>query len=699
MHIKKDIVFRIYFCFFIMVVMGAAVVGKAYKIQTERDGYWSALADSLSTDLKSIPAERGNIYSADDRLLATSLPFFELRLDLASPAMTREIFNDHVDDLARKMSAHFGDKSYEEYKRMLIRGRERGDRYMLIRRRVEYDELNEIKTWPLFNLGQYKGGLIVITRQTRKLPYGVLASRTIGYVRENAQSVGLEARYDDILAGREGRRLMQRIAGGTWVPLTDENAIEPKNGRDLYTTIDVNLQDVAESSLMQSMQRHDADHGCVVVMEVETGAIRAIANLGRLRDGSYGEIYNYAVGTRTEPGSTFKVASMLAMLEDGHVSLNDTIDINHGHAKFYGYDMFDAGNWNPYTRIPAWKAFAISSNVGLAGFADKAYGKDHKGFYKRLAQYRLTEPTGVPIAGEPDPFIKNPETDSWSKLSVPWMSTGYEVQLTPLQTLAFYNAIANGGTLVRPRIVEKVMDHGKVVETFGPEEVARQISTPEAIAQITEMLVRTVEEGTARKIKSPHYSIAGKTGTARINDRERGYIDKYQASFAGFFPADAPKYSCIVVVLGPSKGMTHGGEVAAPVFKEVADKVMALDLEQFGPFNAGDEPVLFAVSDVTASVNDYKALAKGLGWPVEVPTGTPYLKSVAVEDGTPALEPVEAQAGLVPDVRGMGIDDALYQLENAGIRVQFIGRGRVKEQSLPPGRQVTGGMTIQLKLG
>jgi len=698
-HIKRDILVRVYACFFIMVVVGVAVVGKAYKIQVDRDGYWAAIADSLSTDLISIPAERGNIYSSDDRLLATSLPYFELRMDLASPAMTKEIFDNNVEGLAREMADHFGDKTYNEYKRSLISARERENRYYLIKRRVDYNELNEIKTWPLFELGKYKGGLIVETKQTRKQPYGHLASRTIGYERENAQSIGLEAQYGYLLAGKEGRRLMQRIAGGTWVPLNDENAIEPMNGKDVYTSVDVNLQDVAETSLMHSMDTHNADHGCVVVMEVKTGAIKAIANLGKRADGSYGEIYNYAVGKRTEPGSTFKVASMLALLEDGHVSPDDTIDINHGHMKFYGYDMWDAGNWSPHAEIPAWMVFAKSSNVGIAKFANDAYKLDHNALYQKLKQYHLTDKTGVGILGEPEPYIKDPEVNAWSRLTVPWMSTGYEIELTPLQTLTFYNAIANGGTMVRPRLVEKVLDHGKVIRTFEPEIIDKQISTPEALAQITDMMVKVVEGGTARKIKSEHYQIAGKTGTARLNDPVKGYIDKYQASFAGFYPADDPKYSCVVVVLGPSKGMTHGGSVAAPVFKEIADKVMSVDLDMYEPYNVGVEKKQIASAGFTASVNDYKLLAAEFGMEAGEFADAAYVKASVNDEGQPVVTAVSFESEVVPDVRGMSLDDALYQMENAGIRVQFNGRGHVLEQSLKAGEPVKANMTIELQLG
>ena len=354
----------------------------------------------------------------------------------------------------------------------------------------------------------------------------------------------------------------------------------------------------------------------------------------------------------------------------------------------------------PHQRIPAWKAFAKSSNVGIAKLTNEAYRHDRDKFYSKLKQFRLTEKTGVTIKGEPKPFIKDPAVDEWSRLSVPWMSTGYEVQITPLQMLTFYNAIANGGVMVKPQLVEKVMDHGRVMETFGPEVLSRQISTDKAIGQITEMMISVVEEGTATKLKSEHYKIAGKTGTARIHDSELGYIDKYQASFAGFYPADNPKYSCIVVVLGPSNGMTHGGQVAGPVFKEIADKIMSVDLEMHEIFNDADEQTpLMAISGCTASVTDYRTLAREFGLIHEDYADADYINISTRENGELELTSVKMEDSKVPDVKGMSLDDALYQLENAGLKVSFKGSGKVVRQSIKPGTDILKNSIIQLQLG
>lgn len=699
MNIKKNILYRVYLIFFVMVVLGVAIVGKAYKIQTQNNGYWAALADSLSTDLISIEAERGNIYSADGALLATSLPYFELRVDFASPAMTKQIFDENVEALSEKMAEKFGTKTAYQYKQELVRARSRGSRYYLLKRRVDYNELSKIKQWPLFSEGKYKGGLIVITKQSRQLPYGYLAKRTIGYQRENAQSVGLEGQYNEYLSGKQGERLMQRIAGGTWIPLTDENAIDPENGKDIYTTINVNLQDLAETALLRALETHNAKHGCVVVMEVETGYIKAIANLGQTKSGKYDEIYNYAVGRKTEPGSTFKAASMLAMLEDGLVHPDDTVNVNHGHSMFYGRHMYDAGGWTKYENLPAWKAFSTSSNVGLAKLTNKAYRNKKLDLYKKLQQYNLTDKTEVPISGEPTPTIKNPEKDAWMKTYIPWMSTGYSIELTPLQTLAFYNAIANDGKMVKPQLVDRVVEMGKEVKVFKTEVIEKRISSEKAIDQLRGMMEKVVEEGTARNIKSEHYAIAGKTGTSKIFDtREGAYVKRYRASFAGYFPADAPKYSCIVFIEEPRNGKTHGGSVAAPVFKEIADKVMAADLEMQQPFNDGENLTYLTDNSFSTSLGNYERLAKTFNLELQQLDNVDFVQAKVDDKGKSKLKTLAMKENLVPNVTGMTIDEALFILENAGLKVKFQGAGKVKKQSVDAGEKIIKNATIHLEL-
>lgn len=692
MHIKKEILLRTYLCFAVICLFGLAIVAQAFNIQTMDNRHWAKMADSLSTALISIPAERGNVYSSDGHLLATSLPTFELRVDFASDAMSDEVFYGNVDALSKKLAEKFKDKSATEYKNSLIKARKSKNRYYLLKRNVDYRTLNEIKTWPIFELGKYKGGLIVITHQKRKKPYGTLAERTIGYSRSNAQSIGLEAVYDEYLSGVQGKRLMQRIAGGTWIPLTDENAINPKDGADIITTINLNIQDVAEDALRKTLTEQGAEYGCVVVMEVETGAIRAISNLGRQADGSYAEDFNYAVGSATEPGSTFKVASLLAMLEQGCINPKDSVHVSKGNTTFFGYPMKDVGFLKDYLTVE--EILARSSNIGTAKFALKCFKDNQKAFFNALQSYHLFQMTGINLPGEAKPYITPYE--KFSKLSVPWMSTGYEVQLTPLQILRFYNAIANNGRMMNPYLVEKIIDKTKVVKEFKPEEVDSKIASKESLEKLKQMMVGVVENGTAKAIKPSYYTIAGKTGTAKFNDATKGYVRKYQASFAGFFPAESPKYSAIVVVVSQEGQLMHGGAIAAPVFKAISDRMMGMDSR----FIAIAEPKADSVPDIltfiTSPQNVFNISDK-FKWKYNQVEQGEYFR-VTKKSNTVELVPVNLSEKSIPDVRGMFADEAITLLEEKGIRVNLYGRGKVVSQSIRPGEIIIKGSTIVLEL-
>lgn len=693
MNIKKDILYRIYFCFLVIALFGFAILFRAFKIQTENDGHWAKMADSLSTALISIPAERGNVYSSDGHLLATSLPTFELRIDFASDAMTDDIFYSNVEALAQKMAENFKDKSKEQYKNMLVKARKSKNRYFLLKRNVDYRMLNDIKEWPLFSLGKYKGGLIVITHQKRKKPYGTLAERTIGYTRSNAQNIGLEAVYDEYLSGVQGKRLMQRIAGGNWIPLTDENAINPKDGADIITTINLNIQDVAEDALMRTLQTHNAEYGCVIVMEVETGAIRAISNLSLHPDGRYIEEYNYAVGSATEPGSTFKVASYLAMLEQGCLSLDDSVYVSKGSTTFFGYPMKDVSFKKDY--LTAEEVLARSSNIGTAKFALKCFKDNQRAFFDKLQAFHLFEETGINLPGEAKPYITPYE--KFSKLSLPWMSTGYEVQLTPLQTLRFYNAIANNGKMVSPYLVEKIVDKTKAIKTFKPEVIDNKIASKESIELLKKLMLSVVETGTAKSIKPSYYTIAGKTGTAKINDPRTGYsVKKYQASFAGFFPVENPKYSAIVVVVSREGQLLHGGSIAAPVFKEISDRIMGMDTKFIAvaePDSTLGDGVLSFISSPQYVFN----ISDKFDWKYNQIEQGEYFAVNKRADKVELL-PINIQDNIIPNVKGMFADEAISLLEERGIRVNIVGRGKVISQSIKPGEKLIKGSVILLEL-
>ncbi|MBK8674707.1 MAG: transpeptidase family protein [Bacteroidetes bacterium] len=696
MSIKSNILWRIYFCFAAMFVFGLAIVGKAYHTQTVDNGYWRSLADSTTTKLQKLEPERGNIYSSDDRLLATSLPLFNLRVDFASDAMTDDMFNHDLDSLALMCAQKFKDRSKEEYKRLFVRARDRKRRYFILQNKVDYAAVQEIKKWPLFRLGKYKGGLLVEMVPTRKNPYGTLAERTIGYVRENAQSIGIESQYNNYLAGREGQKLMRRIAGGIFVPISHENAIEPIEGKDVITTIDVNLQDATQNALEKAMKLNDAEYGTCVVMEVNTGAIKAISNLGKSKNGTFAENFNYAVASSTEPGSTFKLASYLALLDDGFIKLTDSVNISFGRANICGHTIKDDGNVFPLFRTIT-NAFAKSSNVAVARLCKKHYGNNKEGFYKKFKQFGLTEPTQIELKGEPFPTMSKPS--QWSCTSVPWKAHGYELKLTPLQLLSFYNAVANGGKKMKPYLVQRVMDNGKVVMENKPQVAIEKIASDYAIGEAVKMLKAVVDTGTARKIRSPYYSIGGKTGTAEINEPGRGYTGKNQASFVGFFPAEAPKYSCIVVIVGPSGILTHGGDVAAPVFKEIADRIMSADPTMHKKVNHFTSKDTFGLMPalVKGDLQEIISLSKIFGIKNPEMEEVDYVTARWVNKvGT--IAKINNKEGFVPDVMGLCIDDALFLLENMGLKVSFTGYGKVKSQSILPNTKLVKGSKINLIL-
>lgn len=693
MNIKQDILIRIYLVFVFICIAGAAVLVKAYQIQTYKGNYWVAMSDSLTTKLFEINAERGNIYSEDERLLATSLPYFDLFVDFGSKAMSDELFENNVDSLAICMANTYEDKSAAAYKKAFVIARKYKKHYFPLKKGVDYAQLKVIQQWPLFRAGKYKGGLIVETKQKRKNPYGILAQRTIGYSREKAD-VGLEAKYNHYLQGAKGKVLKQKIAGGTWVPIDKDNAIEPKNGKDIITTLDINLQDVAESALDSAITVSQAKYGCVVVMEVKTGAIKAIANLGWDASGRLTETVNYAVSHRSEPGSTFKLVSYLAMLDDGLISLRDSINISGGVANFSGAIMRDD---HPSKNIlnPV-EAFAQSSNVAVARFMLKAYGKNKSRFYDKMEQFGITSKTGIDLKGEANPGISTP--DKWSKLSLPWKATGYENLLTPLQLLSFYNAVANGGTRMQPYLVSKIVDNGKVVKEFKPVVQSKAIASAEAIKNAHILLRAVVEDdhGTGRGIRSSFFRFAGKTGTAKILD-ETGYGNANQAMFCGFFPAEAPKYSCIVMIYSPQGIYRTGGGIAAPVFKTIAEKILSTDLTIGNTVNTGARPQSPSNVKVNGEVHQVKAIAERWKKEFNLSDSINYV-DLKLNKSAVNIKPVSIRENMVPDVIGMAFDDALFLLENAGLRISYTGRGKVVSQSIAVGTAVKDGDIIKIQL-
>lgn len=700
MSIRKDILLRVYFTFVLLAIVGFAIFGRAVQVQLFQGEKWKKMSDSLTTDFIDVEAGRGNIYSEDGSLLATSLPEYEIRMDLQTETLTKEIFDENVDSLAICLANLFKDKTALEYERKLIKARREGQRYLLLKRAVTYPQLKKMKEFPIFRMGKNKGGLLVIQKNKRIQPYKTLASRTIGYKVQGVQPVGLEGAFDTELGGKTGKRLVQRISGGVWMPLNDEDEIAPQDGYDIITTIDVNIQDVAQNALNQQLIKHNADHGCVILMEVATGEIKAIANLTRIQEGVYQEKYNYAIGEATEPGSTFKLASYMAALEDGIFSPDDTVDTDGGKYRIYNHTLSDSHEGG-YGRIPMRKAFEVSSNVAIAKKINNGYKDNPEKFVERLKQFGLDTKIQLQIPGTPKPRVKTPESSDWSGLSLPLLSIGYEIAMTPMQTLLLYNAVANNGKMVSPIMVKELRSLGQTIQTYETKVLKKKIASDETLLKVRRMMEGVVKEGTAKNLSTTVYQIAGKTGTARIAQGASGYKGKrvYLASFCGYFPADNPKYSMIVVVTDPSSSGYYGNVVAGPIFKEIADKVYATQLDMHK-----DMMITYAstTKEIPLAKNGLKEqtikVYNKIGVSAQSVNNDAEWVSTERKDNAIALSPKEINKGIVPDVKGMGLQDALYLLENSGLRAIVRGSGKVVQQSLTSGQAIRKGANIIIEL-
>ena len=698
---NREFMIRSLVVFSAILLFGLAVMVKAVLIQVVEGDYWREKAENLTTVYRDIEAVRGNIYSDDGSMMATSVPIYEVRMDLNADGLKNEVFNSEIDSLSICLAGLFKEQSAVEWKRELVTARQNGSRYHLIKRRVKYGQMKALREFPIFNLGKYQGGLIVLQQNKREKPFRMLAARTIGYDREGVTPVGLEGAYSAELAGVSGKRLMQKISGGLWMPINDENEIEPMDGYDIHTTVNLNIQDVAENALLKQLERHDAHHGCVILMEVETGAIKAIANLSRDDDGDYWEYYNYAIGESAEPGSTFKLPSLVVALEDGFIELKDSVDAGNGKAEFHGETMRDSKEGG-YGKISVKETFAYSSNIGLMRLIERHYANEPAKFIKGLRKMNLGEPIGIEIAGEGDPLIKDPSNKSWSLISYLWSSIGYEVKMTPLQILTFYNAIANDGKMMKPQFVRRVTNKSSVVKEFEPQVISKQVCSIETAKKAQELMKAVVNIGTAKNLKSSNYQIAGKTGTARIAKSSEGYGKKisYQASFAGYFPADNPKYSCIVVMNAPNRAVYYASHVAAPIFEEIADKVYATSIKIHDELQ--EQGAITSLTKVPVSKNgsqrDLTRVFEELHVPVS--SDNPEEKWVVTQTGHDKVRMGRRAIveNLVPNVIGMSVQDAVFILENSGLKVRMKGRGVIKEQSIAPGERIIRGQNITLEM-
>lgn len=699
MNIRTDILLRVYIAFGLIVLFAFAVLFKLFHVQFVEGEKWKDMADSLSTRFANVEAARGNIYSVDGSLLATSVPEYEVRMDMLAGGIEKdEVFYEKVDSLAAKLSSFFGDKSTKQYSRMLREARGDKARYLLLKRNVTHQELKEIRKFPIFNMGRYKGGLISVQQNKRILPFQTLAQRTIGYKNKNVQPVGLEGAYGSYIDGESGKRLMQRIAGGVWMPVNQDIEIAPKEGADIIATIDINMQDVAQRALRKQLITSDADHGCVILMEVATGEIRAIANFSKVSTGEYKEQFNYAIAASQDPGSTFKLASYMALLEDRKIDTNTMIATGDGTYRIPGHTIRDSHGGIGTVTVK--RAFEESSNVAIAKMINDAYQNDQGKFSEHLYEWGLNKKLELQIPGEGKPVIKNPENRSWNKKqSLPQMAYGYEMQITPLQMLAFYNAVANDGKYIAPIFVREIRRLGNTVERFNARVINKKIVSDETLKKAQALLEGVVTEGTGKGLASPLYQIAGKTGTAQVADANKGYrVDKkYQASFCGYFPADNPKYSLIVVVNNPRKGTYYAASVAGPVFREIADRVYTSDVSMYDPLN--EQKFTGNLKLPAAKYGEKKAtqsVYKAFGIKTLFASNSEYV-SLDTNKGIANRE-VKIIEGSVPDVIGMGLKDALYVVGNSGFKAMVRGSGKVIKQSLDAGTRVAKGYPIVLEL-
>lgn len=697
---KKDILWRVYLVYFSVLVFGFIIIGKIIYIQFKEGPKLSELAQTQELKVFELEANRGNILDRKGRLLATSVPIFDIRFDVSSPHITNSMFNSKVDSIAGGLSEILN-KSKQKIKNGLVNARRKGNRYYLLARNVNYSQLKQIKELPILRKGKYRGGLITIQKTRRAKPYEELASRTIGYVNERENLfVGLEGAYSDVLEGKNGKMVMRRINHGDWVPIHDENEVEPRDGLDIVSTIDINIQDVTESSLLTELINNRAFQGCAVVMEVSTGHIIAIANMRYdSTDKKYKEIYNYAIGESIEPGSTFKLASILVALEDKKVALTDSLFTGEGYTRYYNRELKDVHKIKN-GRITVRDAFEHSSNVGISRVIYESYKENPSEYIDGLYALNINKPLGLKILGEGKPQIKHPsKRQTWYGTSLPWMSIGYELTITPLQTLTYYNAIANNGIMVKPIFTSAIKEGGAVLETFETEVIVDKIASQTTIDSVRSLLEGVVERGTARLIfKNSPYKAAGKTGTAQIATGGKYNKTNYNASFVGYFPADNPRYSMIVVINNPSAGKYYGGSVAAPVFRDVADNLYSTIIVNEYNNHSSDDSVFIPLPNAKVFNTDLATIFEELN--VNKHVSVPQITSWVIASGENSgeIEPIIISDNTVPYVVGMKAKDAVFLLENYGIETSISGRGKVVKQSVRAGTAISKNLKISLQL-
>ena len=703
MDVKRDILWRVYLSFILIVLVCILIIGKAFYIQQVQGKYWRSLSDSLHQRIIEIPAARGTIYSEDGQMLSTNIPQFDIYIDFrVSPLHEKSglLFRTHIDSLSLSLAALFKDKSAEKYKEELTNAYEASVGNYELRKKISYREYLQLVKFPLFKLGRYKSGMIAEEKNIRLNPYENIGYRTIGLARDE-NKVGLEKSYDTVLNGRNGRQLVRAIAGGVTVPVQEgEFEIAPETGKDIISTIDVFIQEVTEKALMNMMVKNEAQTGVAIVMEVKTGKIKAIANLGKVGEGKYTEDLNYAI-TPTEPGSTFKLVTLLSALEDGKVNLNSRVNLEGGVWKVSGQTVNDSEKHGKFD-ASILEAFEESSNVGMAKIAMTHYSNNVNEYFKHLTKLRLDSTSGLDLVGERQPRLVKPGSRLWGPTTLPWMAFGYNIEITPLQTLNLYNSIANNGVMMRPYLVNSIQEEGKIIKSISPKVYNAQLCKPTTIRDLRIALEGVCINGTAKKLFAGSlYKVAGKTGTAKVANGNKGYGEGiFQSSFAGYFPADNPQYTVVVIIKNkPHAANFYGASVAGPLFKEIADRLYSTYIQ-----NKLDIAPVFSVKDsslfnYSISKISLQTIAKQLSITYQDSSlaSTNWIQLEGKGKNLKAATQVISDTTM-PNMTGMKLQDALWLCEKKGLLVKCVGKGKVVKQSIAQGEVIIKGQQIQIDL-
>ena len=702
MDVKRDILWRVYLSYILVILVCIAILGKAFYIQQVQGKYWRGLSDSLHQRIAEIPAARGTIYSEDGQMLSTNIPQFDIYIDFRVEPLHEKngkLFRENIDSLSICLANLFGDMSSEKYKADLTKAYENYEGNYELRKKISYRQYLSLSKFPLFKIGRYKSGMIAVEKNIRLNPYENIGYRTIGLARDE-NKVGLEKSYDTVLSGRNGKQLVRAIAGGVTVPVQEgEFEIAPETGKDIVSTLDVFIQEVTENALKKMMIQNDARSGVAMVMEVKTGKIKAIANLGKIGEGQYTEDLNYATRV-TEPGSTFKLVTLLSALEEGKVTLDSKINLEGGSWNYAGRTVKDAEAHGKY-EATVLEAFEESSNVGMAKLAITYFNDKPEAYFKHLSKLRIDSTSGIDLMGEGSPLIIRPGSKRWGPTTLPWMAFGYNIALAPIQTLAMYNSIANNGVMMRPYLVNAIKEEGKILKTMSPKAYPWTVCSPNTLKQLHIALEGVCTNGTAKRLfPNSLYKVAGKTGTALVADGNRGYADAiFQSSFVGYFPAENPQYTIAVIIINKPHAANHfGASVAGPVWKEIADRLYSTYIQ-----NKLDVVPVFKLKDsqlfnYTLSKMSLQTISKQLQ--------LKYTDSSAATDWI-QLKGAGAQLktssnmladSVMPDISGMKLQDALWLCEQKGLNVKVLGKGKVVKQSIAQGQLIIKGQQIQLEL-